>query len=182
MDINIKEKAATLRDDLRLYWKKPPMGRYMSFKEIVSLAVGGLGIQFVVFCAQNMIISIGNTLISNTIGIAPKPLYIIYILSVILSMGLPTAILAIGFVYMPYERMSMLAKCITVLLYNIGLQFFYMFYYDVDQSIINVLSPNTYERSDVTSIKSVVNSLAPTLGNIILPLVARAITEHSIRR
>lgn len=130
MDINIKEKAATLRDDLRLYWKKPPMGRYMSFKEIVSLAVGGLGIQFVVFCAQNMIISIGNTLISNTIGIAPKPLYIIYILSVILSfpltalrgkiidssrskkgryrpfilsMGLPTAILAIGFVYMPYE-------------------------------------------------------------------------------
>ena len=93
----------------------------MSFKEIVSLAVGGLGIQFVVFCAQNMIISIGNTLISNTIGIAPKPLYIIYILSVILSfpltalrgkiidsskskkgryrpfilsMGLPTAILA----------------------------------------------------------------------------------------
>lgn len=206
MPVNIKEKASALCDDLRVYWKKPPMGRYMSFKEIVSLAVGGLGIQFVVFCAQNMIISIGNTLISNTIGIAPKPLYIIYILSVILSfpltalrgkiidsskskkgryrpfilsMGLPTAILAIGFVYMPYERMSMLAKCLTVLLFNIGLQFFYMFYYDVDQSIINVLSPNTYERSDVTSIKSVVNSMAPTLGNIILPLVARAITGEN---
>lgn len=204
--MNIKEKAVTLKDDLRLYWKKPPMGRYMSFREIVSLAVGGLGIQFVVFCAQNMIISIGNTLISNTIGIAPKPLYIIYILSVIfsfpltalrgkiidaskskkgryrpfiLSMGLPTAILAIGFVYMPYERMSMIAKCITVLLFNIGLQFFYMFYYDVDSSIINVLSPNTYERSDVTSIKSIVNSFAPTLGNIILPLVARAITGEN---
>lgn len=206
MPVNIKEKASTLCDDLRVYWKKPPLGRYMSFKEIVSLAVGGLGIQFVVFCAQNMIISIGNTLISNTIGIAPKPLYIIYILSVILSfpltalrgkiidssrskkgryrpfilsMGLPTAILAIGFVYMPYERMSMLAKCLTVLLFNIGLQFFYMFYYDVDQSIINVLSPNTYERSDVTSIKSVVNSMAPTLGNLILPLVARAITGEN---
>lgn len=206
MPVNIKEKASTLCDDLRVYWKKPPLGRYMSFKEIVSLAVGGLGIQFVVFCAQNMIISIGNTLISNTIGIAPKPLYIIYILSVILSfpltalrgkiidssrskkgryrpfilsMGLPTAILAIAFVYMPYERMSMLAKCLTVLLFNIGLQFFYMFYYDVDQSIINVLSPNTYERSDVTSIKSVVNSMAPTLGNLILPLVARAITGEN---
>lgn len=204
--MNIKEKAITLRDDLRLYWKKPPMGRYMSFKEIASLAIGGLGIQFVVFCTQNMIISIGNTLISNTIGIAPKPMYIIYILSVILSfpltalrgkiidsskskkgryrpfilsMGLPTAILSIGFVYMPYERMSMIAKCVTVLLFNIGLQFFYMFYYDVDSSIINVLSPNTYERSDVTSIKSVINSFAPTLGNIILPLVARAITGEN---
>ena len=206
MLVNIKEKAITLRDDLRLYWKKPPMGRYMSFKEIASLAIGGLGIQFVVFCAQNMIISIGNTLISNTIGIAPKPMYIIYILSVILSfpltalrgkiidsskskkgryrpfilsMGLPTAILSIVFVYMPYERMSMIAKCVTVLLFNIGLQFFYMFYYDVDSSIINVLSPNTYERSDVTSIKSVINSFAPTLGNIILPLVARAITGEN---
>ena len=204
--MNIKEKAITLHDDLRLYWKKPLMGRYMSFKEIASLAIGGLGIQFVVFCAQNMIISIGNTLISNTIGIAPKPMYIIYILSVILSfpltalrgkiidsskskkgryrpfilsMGLPTAILSIGFVYMPYERMSMIAKCVTVLLFNIGLQFFYMFYYDVDSSIINVLSPNTYERSDVTSIKSVINSFAPTLGNIILPLVARAITGEN---
>ena len=206
MLVNIKEKAITLRGDLRLYWKKPPMGRYMSFKEIASLAIGGLGIQFVVFCAQNMIISIGNTLISNTIGIAPKPMYIIYILSVILSfpltalrgkiidsskskkgryrpfilsMGLPTAILSIVFVYMPYERMSMIAKCVTVLLFNIGLQFFYMFYYDVDSSIINVLSPNTYERSDVTSIKSVINSFAPTLGNIILPLVARAITGEN---
>lgn len=201
--LNIKEKAISMCDDARIYWKKPPMGRYMSFKEIASLAIGGLGIQFVVFCAQNMIISIGNTLISNTIGIAPRPLYIIYILSVIfsfpltalrgkiidssrskkgryrpfiLSMGLPTAALSIAFVYMPYDRMSMMAKCLTVLLFNIGLQFFYMFYYDVDVSIINVLSPNTIERSDVTSIKSVVNSLAPTIGNIILPLVARAIT------
>ncbi len=206
MRMNIKEKAAELCDDIRVYWKKPPVGRYMSFREIVSLAVGGLGIQFVVFCAQNMIISIGNTLLSNTIGIAPRPLYIIYLLSVIisfpltalrgkiidssrskkgryrpfiLSMGIPTAILTIGFVFMPYERMSMFAKCLTVLLYNVGLQFFYMFYYDVDVSIINVLSPNTIERSDVTSIKSVVNSFAPTLGNIILPLVARAITGEN---
>lgn len=204
--MNIKEKAIQLSDDIRLYWKKPPLGRYMSFREIISLAVGGFGIQLIVFCAQNMIISIGNTLLSNTIGIAPKPMYVIYILSVILSfpltalrgkiidssrskkgryrpfvfsMGLPTAILAIGFVFMPYERMSMLAKCITVLLFNIGFQFFYMFYYDVDTSIINVLSPNTIERSDVTSIKSVVNSLAPTLGNIFLPLVARTITGEN---
>lgn len=139
--MNITKKLTALYDDIRIYWKKPPLGRYMSFREIVSLAVGGLGIQFVVFCAQNMIISIGNTLISNTIGIAPKPLYIIYILSVILSfpltalrgkiidsskskkgryrpfilsMGLPTAILSVAFVYMPYERMSMTLKCIDI--------------------------------------------------------------------
>lgn len=32
MGINIKEKATTLREDLRLYWKKPPMGLHKSSK------------------------------------------------------------------------------------------------------------------------------------------------------
>ena len=48
----------------------------------------------------------------------------------LLYMGLPTVILAIGFVWMPYEHMSMTFKMITVLLFNIGFQFFYMFFYE----------------------------------------------------
>lgn len=204
--MSIKDKITSTADQVRLYWKKPPLGRYMPFKEIFSLSLGSMGIQFLVFCTQNMILSIGNTLIGNTIGIPPKPLYAIYIISVVASfplmalraqlidnarskkgkyrpfilyMGLPTAVLSVAFILMPYDRMSMMWKCITVLLYNIALQFFYMFYYDVDQNIINVLSPNTIERSDVFSIKSVVNSLAPTLGNLLLPILARAITGEN---
>lgn len=201
--MDIRGKIGQGISQLKAYWKTPPQGRYMSFREIVSLSVGGLGVKFVVYCVQYMILGASNTLLGNTIGIAPKPLYAIYILSVlfgiplaplrahiidnvhhkkgkyrpyVLSMGLPTAILGIGFVWMPYEHMTMLWKCVTVLLFNIGFQFFYLFYYDVDLSIVNVLSPNTIERSDVNSIKSVTDSFAPTIGNFIVPLLASVIT------
>ncbi len=187
-------------------WKTPPEGRYMNYKEILSLSVGGFGVRFVYWCVQQMIISVGNTLIGNTIGINPSALYVIYLLSIaasipltalrakmidnsrsmkgkyrpyILSMGIPTAILGIGFVFMPYESMNLFWKCFTVLIFNIGFQFFYNFYYDAYQSIINVLSPNTIERSDVQSIRSVVENLSPSIAGIFMPLVAKAITGEN---
>ena len=30
---------------VRTYWKTPPLGNYMSFKEIISLAGGGIGVK-----------------------------------------------------------------------------------------------------------------------------------------
>lgn len=185
------------------YWKTPPEGRYMPFKEIGALSMGGMGVRFIVNIVSTMILSTGNVLIGNTIGIPPMPIYYIYVISVlagfpltalrariidyshnkkgkyrpyILSMSIPTAVLATGFVYMPYDRMSLVLKCSVVLLFNIGFQFFYMFLNDAYDNIINVLSPNTYERSDVFSIKCITDSFAPTLTNILLPIVAQLVT------
>lgn len=199
----IKAKATEGFENLKLYWNHPPHGRYMNFKEIVSLSIGGMGVKFICYAVQLMILSIGNTLIGNTIGIAPKPMYVIYLLSVlagfpltalraniidsarskkgkyrpyIFTMAIPTVILAMGFTWMPYDRMSMLWKCVTVLAYNIGFQFFYMLMFDSYTNLINVLSPNTYERSDVCSIKSVTDSFAPTIVGILLPILAKWIT------
>lgn len=199
----VKEKIATGFENLKLYWSRPPHGKYMSIKEIFSLSVGGIGVKFICYAVQLMILSVGNTLIGNTIGIAPKPMYVIYLLSVLASfpltalranmidnsknkkgkyrpyiftMAIPTVILAMGFTWMPYDRMTMLQKCITVLLYNIGFQFFYMLMFDSYNNLTNVLSPNTYERSDVCSIKSVTDSFAPTIVGVLLPILAKWIT------
>lgn len=201
--MSVKTKAAEGIENLKLYWNHPPHGRYMNFKEIVSLSIGGMGVKFICYAVQLMILSVGNTLIGNTIGIAPKPMYVIYLLSVlagfpltalraniidsarskkgkyrpyIFTMAIPTVILAMGFTWMPYDRMSMLWKCVTVLAFNIGFQFFYMLMFDSYTNLINVLSPNTYERSDVCSIKSVTDSFAPTIVGILLPILAKWIT------
>ncbi|MCR5208565.1 MAG: MFS transporter [Eubacterium sp.] len=199
----MKSKVKAILSDIRLYWKIPPSGRYMSFKEIASLSVGGIGVKFIVYCISQMIIAVGNTLIGNTIGIDPSALYVIYIISVlsgfpltalrakmidntrsmkgkyrpyIITMGIPTVILGAGFIWMPYENMTLFTKCATVLAFNIGFQFFYNFYTDAYDSLINVLSPNSIERSDVLSVKSVIENLSPSIANIFLPLVARLIT------
>ena len=204
--MTVTAKAKNLLADFKKYWKTPPKGRYMSFKEIASLSVGGIGVKFIVYCISQMIIAVGNTLIGNTIGIDPSALYVIYLISVLsgfpltalrakmidntrgmkgkyrpylITMGIPTVLLGAGFIWMPYETMSLFAKCAVVLAFNVGFQFFFNFYNDAYDSLINVLSPNSIERSDVLSIRSVVENLSPSIANIFLPLVARLITGQN---
>ncbi|MBQ2694543.1 MAG: MFS transporter [Clostridia bacterium] len=188
---------------VKTYWKTPPLGKYMNFKEIASLAGGGIGVKFIITCVSAVLLSATNVFVGNTIGIEPMNMYFIYILAVIISfpltmlrayiidnarnrkgkyrpyiltMGLPTIVLAIGYFWMPYEKMgSQMMKCAVVLLFNIGFQFFYNFLYDAYDNYIVVLSPNTQERANVSSIKSVTDSLAPTITNAIIPLLATSI-------
>lgn len=201
--MNIKDKAIGFLALAKKYWKTPPEGRYMTYKEIASLAGGGIGVRIIVYCFQQMIISTGNTLLGNTIGIDPIPLQIIYIISLLtafpltalraqmidntrsmkgkyrpylITMGLPTAILGSLFLWMPYENMTLFAKCAVVLGFNIAFQFFYNFFNDSYESLINVLSPNSIERSDVLSIRYVVENLSPSIVGIIFPLLAKAVT------
>lgn len=201
--MRIKDKAISFITLAKKYWKTPPEGRYMTYKEIASLAGGGIGVRIIVYCFQQMIISTGNTLLGNTIGIDPIPLQIIYIISLLtafpltalraqmidntrsmkgkyrpylITMGLPTAILGSLFLWMPYENMTLFAKCAVVLGFNIAFQFFYNFFNDSYESLINVLSPNSIERSDVLSIRYVVENLSPSIVGIIFPLLAKAVT------
>lgn len=201
--MNLVSTAKDGISKVKTYWKTPPLGNYMNFKEIVSLAGGGIGVKFIITCVASVLLSATNVFVGNTIGIEPMNMYFIYILAVIISfpltilrayiidnarnrkgkyrpyiltMGLPTVILSIGYFWMPYEKMgSQLMKCAVVLLFNIGFQFFYNFLYDAYDNYIVVLSPNTQERANVSSIKSVTDSFAPTITNAIIPLLATSI-------
>lgn len=104
----------------------------------------------------------------------------------IVSMGLPTAIICILMVWFPYDKLGYLlgegqifgesyayvAKCAIILVLNLFLHFFYYFFYDAYENLIHVLSPDTQERADIASIKSVVYSFAPTVVNIFTPFIA----------
>lgn len=79
----MKEKITTLLGNLKRYWKVPPKGRYMTFKEIMSLSFGGIGVRFISHCMGQMGLSVGNTLIGNTIGIDSQALCVIYMIGVL---------------------------------------------------------------------------------------------------
>lgn len=202
----IKDKAAELIGTAKKYWKTPPKGRYVTYKEIASLSGGGIGVRFVSHCITQMLISVGNELIGNTIGITPTSLYAIYIISLITAfpltalrarmidntrsmkgkyrpylivMGIPAVILGIGFIWMPYELMTNFWKCVTVLAFNIGFQFFYNFYYDSYDGLINVISPVSIERSDILSVRCIVENLSPSIINIAFPLLAKLVTGEN---
>lgn len=204
--MKIKQKITSVIGTAKHNWKTPPKGRYVTYKEIASLSGGGIGVRFVSHCITQMIISVGNELIGNTIGINPTSLYAIYIISLITAfpltairarmidntrsmkgkyrpylivMGIPAVILGIGFIWMPYEIMTNFWKCVTVLAFNIGFQFFYNFYYDSYDGLINVISPNSVERSDVLSVRCIVENLSPSIINIAFPLLAKLVTGEN---
>lgn len=199
------DKIRKFVSDARVYWNHPMPGRYMPFKEITAYSVGGIGMYFLIYCIQQLTLSTTNLIIGNAIGIEPNSMYLLYAVSIIISfpatairaniidnarskqgkyrpymlyMAFPTAAIVIGMVMVPYEKIeSQIIKGIIVLLFNIGIQFFYMFFYEAYENLIMVLSPDTQERADVLTIKSVVYSLAPSIATAVLPLVASLVTE-----
>ena len=209
----IKEKVHGVIDNVRYYWKKPPKGRYMSFKEIASYAFGGIGAYLIVCMSIPCILGATNVFLSGTIGIGLTDMYIMYVIGVLagipltgvranivdntrnkagkyrpylLRMGIPCAVIFVLMVWFPYNKLSLLvgtgemfgrqadyvAKCAIVLAFNIALQFFYYFFYDAYENLIHVLSPNSQERADVASVKSIIYSFGPTVYNIIIPIIA----------
>ncbi len=104
----------------------------------------------------------------------------------IVTMAIPAAIIALTMVWFPYkpfgelfgdavifgESAGYVAKCAIIMVLNILLHFFYYFFYDSYENLIHVLSPDSIERSDVSAIKSVVYSFAPSVINLIMPLIS----------
>lgn len=107
----------------------------------------------------------------------------------IFTMALPTSLICVTMVWFPYNKLESLlgtgqifdeskayvAKCAIILVLNLLLHFFYYFFYDAYENLIHVLSPDSQERADVSSIKSIVYSFAPSLVNLLTPLIAQNI-------
>lgn len=105
----------------------------------------------------------------------------------IVTMALPAAIACILTVWFPYNQLPVwlgegtlfgkdiayIAKCAIIMVFNLLIHFFYYFFYDAYENLIHVLSPNSQERTDVASIKSVVYSFAPTVVNLLTPIIAQ---------
>lgn len=216
----IIEQATNLFNNVKYYWKEPPKGKYMSFKEIAAYSFGGIGAYFIIQLGSTLIVGTTNMIIGGAIGVAPTDMYILYLISTflnipltavranmvdntrgkagkyrpyILSMGIPTALIALAYVWFPYERLGSIftqqifgrsggyvATCAIVLVFNLLLHFFFFFFQDAYTNLIHVLSPNTQERTDVLAIKSVVYSLAPSIINMVLPLVAQFFTDNNL--
>jgi Na+/melibiose symporter-like transporter len=212
-------KARGLMDNVRYYWKEPPKGKYMPIKEVAAYAFGGIGAYFIIQLGSTLIVSTTNIIVANAIGVGPMHSYVIYLIATILnipltavranmvdntrgkggkyrpyllSMGIPTALIALIYVWFPYEQMYHLfpgkifgydkgywIKVAVVFICNLALHFFFNFFRDAYENLIHVLSPNTQERTDVLAVKAVVYSLAPSIMNILNPVIAKYFADNN---
>ena len=50
------------------HWSKPGKGKFVSYKEVLNLGLGGMGQQFVMIMTAYLGLSAGNTLLGSTLG------------------------------------------------------------------------------------------------------------------
>lgn len=195
----IKEKALNYLTEFRLHWSTPPFRKYVSYKETVFYGLGGMGVQLVLAFTGQIMLTATSFLVGSTIGIQPMHLQYMSIISTILgfgitalrswlidnvrskygkfrpwlfTMGIPSVLISILFVYMPYEQMEYAQKVFWVLiLYNL-LQCFIPFYQQAYTDLAQVISPDTQERTDVIAVSSILYSFAPTITGLVVPYLS----------
>ena len=206
--MQIVNKAKDFISDAVVYWKKPPVGNYINYRSIFGYSVGGIGVYAIIYLYTTITVTGTNVILSNATGIPPEQLLIMYYVTFfasifltgirakmvdsarsrkgkyrpyVLSMGIPTAVIAVLIVWMPYEKISSYAlKWLIVFALNLALQFTYGFLYDAYENLIFVMSPNTQERANVVSVKSVVYSFAPTILNPLIPLLQKLLNTDDM--
>lgn len=197
--MKLVEKAKDGLSKVKTYWKTPPLGKYVAYKEMIAYGVGGMGVQFVMAFGGQIALSATSFLVGNTIGIKPMHLQYMAVASTLIGflitiarsyiidnsrlkmgkfrpwlavMGIPTVILSLIFVWLPYETMSYVEKAAAVfIVYNL-LQCCYPFYQNSFTDLVNVISPNSHERTDIVSVSSIIYSMAPSLTGLFIPMLS----------
>lgn len=197
--MNIKNIVSGVYKDVTTHWKHPAPGNFVSYKELINLALGGMGNQFTMQLLWQMGLSAGNTLFGSTIGIRPLHLQYMLTIQTILNVifffvrahivdntrtkwgrfrpyiafsGIPLAILAVVFVFLPFQTMSYNDKLICVFVFAIAISMIQPLFTDTYSELQTVITPNSEERAKVISINSIIYSFAPTLTGLFIPILS----------
>lgn len=192
-------KLKNTLDLAKTYWTEPPKGNYVPYKEIASLSGAGFGVHWITLLASTIGLDAANFLVGASIGLKPMDLQIMLIVANIIGIplgifrswyydnhnlkggkflpfiritALPIFVIPLIFVWLPYENFDYITKAVVVEVMYLLLNIFLSFYSESYNYFQQIITPNAQERATVMSISQVVYSLAPTLSNLIIPLVA----------
>lgn len=200
MQIIEKVKGAVVGfyDEIVLHWNRPAKGNYVSYKELVNYAVGGVGKNLVLYLMTYMVLSASNTLIGSTIGIRPLHLQYMSIIQTIAGiffamirgkwvdntrtrmgkfrpfiafMGIPLVVMALIYLFLPFEQMTYNDKLIWTFVFALCISMFQPLLMDTYTELGSVITPNSNERARLLTISILIASFAPTVYNFIVPLI-----------
>ena len=199
MKNNLISKGKAYIVDFFNHWNEPYQGRYIPNKEVAAYGFGGMGVYLATVVINAVGLSASNLLVGSCIGLKPTHLYYMLVVANIIGisftvfrsyimdnikspmgkfrpflkwMGVPSVLAACIFVWMPYETMTYNQKAITVLVMYLVINMFSPFYTDSFLMLIQVMSPDSDERTDVMSISQIIYSFAPTVTNLVIPFLA----------
>lgn len=194
--INTAKNAVT---DVIKHWSKPAEGKYVPYKEMLNLGVGGMGQQFTMMLGGCLALSAGNTLLGACIGIRPMHLQTLAMLQTILNlffyiirgkivdntrtkwgrfrpyiaiMGFPIVILGTIFIFLPFDTMTYNNKLLCTALFAFAISMIQPLFTDTYSELGTVITPDSEERTMVTMVNSMIYSMAPTLTGLFVPILS----------
>ena len=192
-------KTKNLIFTAKKYWSEPAKGNYIPYKEIVSLSGAGFGVYWMGLLASAIGLDASNLVLGASLGIKPMDLYVMMVVANIVGIplgifrswyydnhklkggkflpfirisGLPIVLISTVMVWLPYERMEYITKCVVVWFMYMLLNVFLCFFNESYTYFQQIITPNAQERANVMSISQVIYSLAPTISGLVVPLVA----------
>lgn len=196
----VKSKVIGVYDEIVLHWNRPAKGNFVSYKELIHYAVGGMGRNMVIYLLTYMALSASNTLLGSTIGIRPLHLQYMSIIQTILGiffamfrgkivdntrtrigkfrpyiafMGFPLVIVALVYLFLPFDRMTYNNKLICTFFFSTAIAMFQPMFTDSYTELGSVITPNSNERARLLTISILIASFAPTIYNFITPLILK---------
>ena len=176
----LKAKATDFFKTVKSQWRTPAQGKYVPYKEMAAYSIGGAGVYFIISLVGKITLDTGSMIVGPAIGLELVDIQTINVIVTILMlfiaptramlfdntrskmgkfrpyllyMGVPTAFLGTLFVYLPYESMQYSQKFYSVLIVYTLLQFCSPFYLSAYSSLVQVLSPNSSERSWIIGVR-----------------------------
>ncbi len=192
-------KAKDLVRHTKEYWHEPQKGNYIPYKEIASLSGAGFGVYWTTLLASSIGLSASNFLVGASIGLRPMDLQVMLIVANLVGIpigifrswyydnhnleggkflpfirrtGFPIVLISLIFVWLPYENWSYITKAVAVWIMYMLLNVFLCFYNESYTYFQQIITPNAQERANVMSISQVIYSLAPSITNLFIPMIA----------
>ena len=191
---SLGKKIGTLFGNFKKYWKTPPAGRYLSFKEATAYCVGGMGAvaatvipKYVTLAAGQFIaVALGIKLddivligiITSIITILRSPLISLIIDNTntkygkfrpyLIWMPIPIMISFIAFGFLNMVPSYIAKLVIFTIIFNV-MQFFMALYGLAFNSLLQVISPKQSEKEWLMGFGAFVYSLGPSIVDIFSP-------------
>lgn len=196
-----KAKSLTLSfcSEVVTHWKRPGKGKYVPYKEIINLGLGGMGQHFVTQIVGLLALGAGNTLLGATLGLQPMHLQYMSMIQTVFNvffyfirgwivdntrtkwgrfrpyiaiMGFPLVIITAIFLFLDFTSMTYMTKLILTFSFAICTCMISPLLTDTYGELGTVITPNSEERTFVAMINSIILSFAPTLTGFLIPMLS----------
>lgn len=203
------QQAKDFAGEIKMYWKQPRPGEYVPYKEVFRLSIGWMALYMSINWSIGF--GVGNQFTGMTLGMNNNQLLVMgyicqaigYVVTplnawivdnlrskdgkyrVYIKLAIPSMILTIISLWLPYEQVRDLNQPLTQYL-MIAMLFFMGQIQGYVQNwmttgvtnMVHVITPNTQERTKIMAITSIIYSAGYTINNLYYPIMVDLLTDN----